>query len=90
MEETRERHEPPGLISIVTRCNIIEYGSKPATPPVILRCGVPEPEYLAECVEDQIIDFIDGRTYGEDLLHALYDHILDEPVPGRMRALFEK
>jgi hypothetical protein len=38
-------------------------------------------------VEKQIRDFLDGRTHGEDLLHALHDHVLDEPIPERMRAL---
>jgi hypothetical protein len=41
-----------------------------------------------DTVEEQILDFLDGRTHGEDLLHALHDHVLDEPVPERMRALF--
>jgi hypothetical protein len=39
-------------------------------------------------VEDQVMDFLDGKTHGEELFHALYDHVLDEPVPERMRALF--
>ena len=38
-------------------------------------------------IRDQIIDFLDGRTHGEELLHALYDHVLDEPIPAAMRAL---
>ncbi|MGH7090808.1 MAG: hypothetical protein ACREE4_08170 [Stellaceae bacterium] len=38
-------------------------------------------------VEDQIIAFLDGRTHGEELLHALYDHVLDEPIPPQMKAL---
>ena len=55
--------------------------------PVIACCGVP-PLDTADTVERQILDFLDGRTHGEDLLHALHDHVLDEPVPERMRALF--
>ena len=38
-------------------------------------------------VEDQIAAFLDGRTNGEVLLHALYDHVLDEPIPDSMRQL---
>jgi hypothetical protein len=64
--------------------------SKPATPPVISRCGVPGPEFLQDSVEEQIADFLNGRTHGEELLHALFDHILDEPVPERLRALFNR
>jgi hypothetical protein len=45
---------------------------------------------LADSVENQIIDFLDGRTHGEALLHALYDHVLGEAVPERMSALFRK
>jgi hypothetical protein len=41
-----------------------------------------------DTVRGQLLDFLDGRTDGEELLHALYDYILDEPVPERMRALF--
>ena len=42
----------------------------------------------SEVVGEQLLDFLDGRTDGEELLHALYDHVIDEPVPERMRALF--
>ncbi|MGH7054372.1 MAG: anti-sigma factor family protein [Stellaceae bacterium] len=38
-------------------------------------------------VDDQIAAFLDGRTHGEELLHALYDHVLDEPIPPQMKAL---
>ena len=42
----------------------------------------------ARCSGDRDIrDFLAGKTDGEDLLHALYDHVLDEPVPERLRAL---
>jgi hypothetical protein len=37
-------------------------------------------------VDREIRDFLAGRTHGEKLLHALYDHVLDEPVPDRLRA----
>jgi hypothetical protein len=60
--------------------------SEPATPPVISRCGVPGPGFLQDSVEEKIADFLNGRTHGEELLHALFDHILDEPVPERLRA----
>ncbi|HJZ16895.1 MAG TPA: hypothetical protein VJ251_15745 [Stellaceae bacterium] len=55
--------------------------------PAILCCGVPAVEET-DTVGEQLLDFLDGRTDGEELLHALYDHVLDEPVPERMRALF--
>jgi hypothetical protein len=41
-------------------------------------------------LEARIAAFLDGRTCGEELLHALYDHVLDEPIPPSMRALLNK
>jgi Anti-sigma factor NepR len=38
----------------------------------------------------EIRDFLTGKTDGEDLLHALYDHVLDEPVPERLTALLRR
>lgn len=38
----------------------------------------------------QIRDFLLGKTDGAEPLHALYDHVLDEPVPERLRALFRR
>jgi Anti-sigma factor NepR len=40
--------------------------------------------------EREIRDFLKGKTDGEDLLHALYDHVLDEPVPERLTALLRR
>jgi hypothetical protein len=72
----------------MTRCDSMEYPNRPTSwvPP----CGVSRPRVLLDSVEARIMDFLDGRTHGEELLHALYDHVLEEPVPGRMRALFTK
>jgi hypothetical protein len=55
--------------------------------PAILCCGV-SPVEEPYTVREQLLDFLDGRTDGEELLHTLYDHVLDEPIPERMRALF--
>ena len=51
--------------------------------------AVAELEIARPSVEDQIAAFLDGRTHGEELLHALYDHVLDEPIPPQMRALLQ-
>jgi hypothetical protein len=40
--------------------------------------------------EREIRDFLSGKTDGEDLLHRLYDHVLDEPVPERLTALLKR
>ena len=40
-------------------------------------------------VDADIRDFLAGKTDGADLLHALYDHVLDEPVPQSLRAVLK-
>jgi len=54
------------------------------------RCEVLNPEFTLCSVKDQVLDFLEGKTHGEALLHALYDHVLDEPIPNRMRALLHR
>lgn len=52
----------------------------------VTSCPV-EPK-IAKCSTDRDIrDFLAGKNNGEQLLHALYDHVLDEPVPERVKAL---
>ena len=48
-------------------------------PPVLMRTAT-------VTVDRQIRDFLAERNNGEGPLHALYDHVLDEPVPERLRA----
>ena len=69
-----------GLEPIVTRCN-----GNNLLSPAILCCADPQE---SDVVGEQLLDFLDGRTAGGKLLHTLYDHVLDEPVPESMRALF--
>lgn len=54
------------------------------------RCGPAKLDSLSRSVADRIAAFLDGRTHGEDLLHELYDHVLEEPIPEGMRALLSK
>lgn len=35
----------------------------------------------------EVYDFLSGESEGAPLFHALYDSILDEPVPDRLRAV---
>src|SRR5216684_608392 len=49
-----------------------------------------EPRIATSWIDRDIRDFLAGRNDGEDLLHALYDHVLDEPVPQRLRALLKR
>lgn len=40
--------------------------------------------------DSRIRAFLDGETDGEDVLHAIYDHVLNEPVPERLRAILKR
>lgn len=41
-------------------------------------------------IDSRIRAFLDGDSDGEDVLHAIYDHVLDEPVPERLRAILKR
>ncbi|HZS83086.1 MAG TPA: NepR family anti-sigma factor [Stellaceae bacterium] len=49
-------------------------------------------EILAELlpVSVQIEHFLSGATNGRALLEALYDHVLEEPVPERLTSLLRR
>ena len=57
--------------------------------PVLADCSLPQPGLARLSVADRIAAFLDGRTHGEELLHELYDYVLEEPIPQRMRALLK-
>jgi hypothetical protein len=61
----------------------------PSIRPLIRPIAVSGASFLLPPLEDQIADFLDGKTCGERLLHAIYDYVLDEPIPERMRGLFK-
>ena len=48
-----------------------------------------EPRIAMPSIDKAIRDFVAGKSDGKNLLHALYDHVLAEPVPQRLRALLE-
>jgi hypothetical protein len=54
------------------------------------RCGFPTASSASGPVDARIAAFLDGKSDGGELLHALYDHVLDEPIPQSMRALLDK
>ena len=41
-------------------------------------------------LRDAVGDFLAGRSAGRAMLAALFDHILDEPVPQRIAELFRR
>ena len=49
-----------------------------------------EPVLATSGTDQDIRDFLAGKNDGEQLLHALYDHVLDEPVPERLLALLRR
>jgi hypothetical protein len=72
-------------------CNTMSSEAKPAFKAVSISTprGVLQPPIVSRSVAYRIADFVDGRTHGEDLLHELYDYVLEEPIPQRMRALLK-
>ena len=40
-------------------------------------------------VDRRIRAFLSGKTHGEDVLHALYGNVADEPIPERLRAILK-
>jgi hypothetical protein len=73
----------------VALCNIMSSETKPgrkAVPlflPQLPLGGLPS-------ITDRIAAFLEGRTHGEDLLHELYDYVLEEPIPQRMREILDR
>ena len=50
---------------------------------------VPSP-FVIPTADARIRAFLAGETDGEDVLHEIYDHVLDEPIPEAMRALLKR
>jgi hypothetical protein len=73
----------------VAVCNSMNSEVKPERKAVPTHCGLPRPPSVPLSVADRIAAFLDGRTHGEDLLHELYDYVLEEPIPQSMRALLK-
>jgi hypothetical protein len=78
--------------SIVTRNAKGKHRSlqeSPLTMNLAIKCSFVESSSPPHSVDNQIRAFLAGDNHGKDLLHAIYDHILDEPVPERLRALLK-
>jgi hypothetical protein len=68
----------------------MRYNAKPVRFIATARGPSSQAGLTGSVVKTRIAEFLDGRTCGEDLLHALYDHVLDEPVPQPIRELLNK
>ena len=49
-----------------------------------------EPIMIPRSVDERIRAFLRNETDGGDVLHEIYDHVLDEPIPDRLRALLRR
>jgi hypothetical protein len=56
-----------------------------------LGCGIASPAGLAlPSLARQIIDFLDGRSDGAELMLALYGDVAEEPLPPRLAELVKR
>jgi hypothetical protein len=44
----------------------------------------------ARSTGDELADFLAGRSDGTELLHELYDHVLEEKVPPSLLAMVRR
>lgn len=55
-----------------------------------MSCGVAVPDgFPFHSFNQKIIDFLDGRNDGGELMLALYGDIADEPLPPRLATLLK-
>jgi Anti-sigma factor NepR len=54
-----------------------------------IKCSFAESFAPVRSVDSQIRAFLAGEGEGEELLHSIYDHVLDEPVPERLTRLLK-
>jgi hypothetical protein len=88
MSETSGATNSATPASNVTRNNR-PLQESPLTMNLAVKCNFVESAIPVRSVDGQIRSFLAGENDGEDLLHAIYDHVLDEPVPERLRALLK-
>ena len=49
-----------------------------------------QPQIQVCSTDSRIRAFLAGETDGEDVLHQIYDHVLDESVPERLLAVLRR
>lgn len=55
-----------------------------------IRCRHNAAQLSAQPAAARIAAFLNGETSGEELLHALYDYILSEPIPPALRTILSE
>ncbi len=55
-----------------------------------IQCRYANGHVPARSVSAGIAALLEGRSDGAELLHALYDHVLDEPIPHSMLSLLRE
>jgi hypothetical protein len=68
----------------------MNYARDPFAMAANVRCRYRDTELPARSIRASIDAFLDGSTDGEELLHALYDYILDEPIPHSMHRILKE
>ena len=88
-ERHRKRPNSDRPASIVTRNKPKLQESPRVMNLAAIKCSFAESFAPVRSVDSQIRAFLAGKGEGEELLHSIYDHVLDEPVPERLTALLK-
>ena len=68
----------------------MSFVNRPITAVANVRCRFETSQASPRSLEMRVLSFLDGKTNAEDLLHALYDHVLDEPLPQSLRTILKQ
>jgi hypothetical protein len=68
----------------------MSFVNRPMATVANVRCRFDTSQPSARSLETRVLSFLDGKTNAEELLHALYDHVLDEPLPQSLRTILKQ
>jgi hypothetical protein len=74
----------------VALCNAVSSEAELERKAVSTPRDLPQQAPAPLSVADRLAAFLEGGTHGEDLLHELYDYVLDEPIPQRIREILDR
>jgi hypothetical protein len=69
---------------------IMSFVNRPMAAVANVRCRFETSQPSSRALERRVLSFLDGKTNAEELLHALYDHVLDEPLPQSLRTILKQ